>query len=320
RPLWAISEEQFELWFKYTLASSFLRLYPVMMSTVRISVLLFYRRIIGLTSQTLQYCINGLILLTIPYVITYEFLLGFMCKPPSSFWKPFQRNTHCGDIYYFRLHITLYSVSLVFDILILVLPLKPIWELKMQKRQRVLVSALIALGASACFGIAYRLALWVLEMKRYPYIDPRWSANPLSKVIPPQFDRYGWTYWVPSIVESNMAIIGASLPALKPLLTHFNCLRRGKFSEFSRGSGCTVGPSHTKRSQRIRRPEPHREQNGSSNDSIELLHFEAVGSAFQHSHVNAIKGGTRDDLFTDSVPPQSILQTSTVEVSVSVKP
>ncbi|KAG0124780.1 hypothetical protein HOY82DRAFT_633624, partial [Tuber indicum] len=216
RPLWAISDEEFELWFKCTLASSFL--YPVMMSTVRISVLLFYRRLIGPTYKMFQYCIKGLILLTIPYVVTYELLLGLMCKPPSSFWKPFKRNADCGDVYYYKLHITLYSVSLAFDVLILVLPMKVIWELKMKLRQRIIVCVLIGFGASACLGIAYRLALWILEMRRYPYIDPRWSSNPLSQVIPPQFDRYGWTYWVPSLLESHMAIIGASLPALKPLL------------------------------------------------------------------------------------------------------
>ncbi|KAG0639415.1 hypothetical protein HOY80DRAFT_1136791 [Tuber brumale] len=219
RPLWAISDEEFELWFKCTLASSFL--YPVMMSTVRISVLLFYRRLIGPTYKIFQYSIKALILLTIPYVVTYELLLGLMCRPPSSFWKPFKRNADCGDVYYFKLHITLYSVSLAFDVLILLLPMKIIWGLKMSLRQRILVCTLIGFGASACFGIAYRLALWILEMKRYPYIDPRWSSNPLSQVIPPQFDRYGWTYWVPSLLESNMAIIGASLPALKPLLIYF---------------------------------------------------------------------------------------------------
>lgn len=325
RPLWTVSEAQFTIWFKCTLASSFL--YPVMMSTVRISVLLFYRRLIGPTYQTLQYCIKGLILMTIPYVVTYEFLLGFMCKPPSSFWKPFQRNADCGDVYYYKLHITLYSVSLIFDLLILVLPLKAIWELKMQKRQRVLVCGLIALGASACFGIAYRLALWVLEMKRYPHIDPRWSANPLSKVIPPQFDRYGWTYWVPSLLESNMAIIGASLPALKPLLTQYNCLQRGKFSKFSQGgSGGMTNPSDTKRSHGIQRPGPYSEQIGSNNDSVELLHVDAVGGAYagtypvKHSHVTTIKADVRDDMSTDSVLPGSIVQTSTVEVRVSEKP
>ena len=131
---------------KSTLASSFL--YPVMMSAVRISVLLFYRRLIGAIHQNLQYCIKGLILLTIPYVITYEVLLGLMCTPPSSFWKPFRRNTDCGDVYYYKLHISLYSVSLIFDIIILLLPMKVIWELKLRVRQKIAVCVLIGFGAS----------------------------------------------------------------------------------------------------------------------------------------------------------------------------
>ena len=131
---------------KCTFASSFL--YPVMMSTVRISVLLFYRRLFGPTHQYLRYCIKGLILLTIPYMVTYELLLGLMCKPPSSFWKPFRRNSDCGDVYYYKLHITLYSVSLAFDVLILVLPMKALWELKMRLGQKIVVCILIGLGAS----------------------------------------------------------------------------------------------------------------------------------------------------------------------------
>jgi len=131
---------------QFTLASSFL--YPAMMSTVRISVLLFYRRLIGPTYPFLQYCIKGFILLTIPYVVTYELLLGFMCKPPSSFWKPFRRNSDCGDVYYYKLHIALYSISLAFDVLILVLPMKASWELKMPWRQKIVVCILIRFGAS----------------------------------------------------------------------------------------------------------------------------------------------------------------------------
>ena len=131
---------------KCTFASSFL--YPPMMSIVLISVLLFYRRLFGTTHQYLRYCIKGLILLIIPYMVTYELLLGLMCKPPSSFWKPFLRNSDCGDVYYYKLHITLYSVSLAFDVLILVLPMKALWDLKMPLRQRIMVCILIGLGAS----------------------------------------------------------------------------------------------------------------------------------------------------------------------------
>ena len=86
--------------------------------------------------------------MTIPYIVVYEFLLGFMCKPPSAFWKPFERNKACGDIYYYHLHITLYTVSLVFDLVILALPMKAVWGLRMEKSQRVVVCVLVMLGAS----------------------------------------------------------------------------------------------------------------------------------------------------------------------------
>jgi hypothetical protein len=115
---------------------------------VRISVLLFYRRLFGPSYESLQHLIKAFLLLTIPYVLAYEFLLAFMCKPLSAFWHPFKRHESCNDYYYYKLHITLYTVSLVFDLLILCLPLKAIWDLKMQKRQRFLVTILIALGTS----------------------------------------------------------------------------------------------------------------------------------------------------------------------------
>lgn len=86
-----------------------------------------------------------------------------------------------------------------------------------------------------------------------------------------------------------------------------------------------TNPSDTKRSHGIQRPGPYSEQIGSNNDSVELLHVDAVGGAYaaypvKHSHVTTIKADVRDDLSTDSVLPGSIVQTSTVEVRVSEKP
>ena len=40
----------------------------------------------------------------------------------------------------------------------------------------------------------------------------------LSRITPPQFDDYGHTFWIPSQVEATVALIGTSLPALRPLL------------------------------------------------------------------------------------------------------
>ena len=41
----------------------------------------------------------------------------------------------------------------------------------------------------------------------------------MSMVIPPQFDEYGKTFWIPSQLEPTVALIGTSLPALRTLFT-----------------------------------------------------------------------------------------------------
>lgn len=40
----------------------------------------------------------------------------------------------------------------------------------------------------------------------------------MSKLVPPQFDEYGTTFWIPSQVEPSVALIGSALPALRPLI------------------------------------------------------------------------------------------------------
>lgn len=37
----------------------------------------------------------------------------------------------------------------------------------------------------------------------------------MSRLVPPQFDHYGKTFWIPSQVEPTVALVGASLPALR---------------------------------------------------------------------------------------------------------
>ena len=42
----------------------------------------------------------------------------------------------------------------------------------------------------------------------------------MSMLIPPQFDTYGRTFWIPSQVEPTVALIGTSLPAIRqPLIS-----------------------------------------------------------------------------------------------------
>jgi hypothetical protein len=42
----------------------------------------------------------------------------------------------------------------------------------------------------------------------------------MATLIPPQFDKYGTTFWIPSQVEPTVAIIGTSLPAFRQFVSY----------------------------------------------------------------------------------------------------
>lgn len=39
----------------------------------------------------------------------------------------------------------------------------------------------------------------------------------MSRIIPTQFESYGLTFWIPSVVEPTVGMIGTSLPAFRML-------------------------------------------------------------------------------------------------------
>lgn len=79
-------------------------------------------------------------------------------------------------------------------------------------------------------------------MAKYTHIDPRWMTTQLSRVVPPQFDAYGYTFWIPSQVEPTVALIGTSLPAMSQALMKLS----PQFKKFMATIGSTRG---TKNSQ-----------------------------------------------------------------------
>lgn len=44
----------------------------------------------------------------------------------------------------------------------------------------------------------------------------------MSGLVPPQFDTYGTSFWIPSQVEPAVALIGTSLPAIRQPLVSFS--------------------------------------------------------------------------------------------------
>ncbi|KAF2463677.1 uncharacterized protein BDR25DRAFT_297833 [Lindgomyces ingoldianus] len=217
KPLWEVTMPEFELWGKGLVMTSFL--YPLASGFVRISILLFYDRVFSKASKPMRIVIRASLVFVGCYIAGFVTYAGFLCKPLHKFWKPFERREYCGDnVNYWIYTALLYSVSLLQDLELLFLPIGSVIGLQMPLKRRIGVIIIFALGTSACVAAAYKLAIFGLQWGRTGTIDPRWYMSQASRVIPPQFDKYGYTMWIPTQSELSAAIIGPSLIALKPYL------------------------------------------------------------------------------------------------------
>ncbi|ETS83835.1 hypothetical protein PFICI_05711 [Pestalotiopsis fici W106-1] len=217
KPLEEITVGEFSLWYKGVVVTTWL--YPIMSATIRISILLFYRRIFAIANGAfMNYAIWILLGLQVAYIITFCVLPAFMCQQLHYAWDVYEHPLHCNDWYYFWSQIALYSASMAFDTILLFFPIIPVVRLHLPTIKRVGVLVIFMLGAGASIASAYKLAVFDIEMKRYEPTNPLWLTYRMSRYIPAQFDRYGYTFWIPSQVEPTVALIGTSLPALRPFL------------------------------------------------------------------------------------------------------
>ncbi|OAA33595.1 hypothetical protein AAL_01060 [Moelleriella libera RCEF 2490] len=213
KPLWEITLGEFSIWFKGIIGSMWL--YPAMTFWVRVSILLFYRRIFAIPGLAFDLVVKGLLVLQAVYLVVFCVLPAFVGHPLHKLWSPLERGQHMNDYYYYTTQVALYSTSLALDAILLALPLWPLATLRMPLHRRLGTAVIFIMGAAASIVAAYKLAVFVVEFSRFTDIDPQWLGYEMSRLVPPQFDHYGKTFWIPSQVEPTVALVGASLPALR---------------------------------------------------------------------------------------------------------
>ncbi|KEY73986.1 hypothetical protein S7711_02581 [Stachybotrys chartarum IBT 7711] len=169
--------------------------YNVGMNVVKISFLFQYRRIFA-TQQVQTICFWALIGVVF-WACLQAVLLGISCLP-ISFIVPSTADW-CLDtlpVWYFSS-----AMSLATDILIFCIPLPSVLKLQLPIKQKVLVMFIFSLGFFVCIISVYRI--WTLR-------DAVFSEDP-------PWDNVGAAMW--SAIELNCAIICASLPTLRPLIS-----------------------------------------------------------------------------------------------------
>ena len=115
---------------------------------IRISILLFYRRIFAVGNSRIRYPIYFLLALQALYLVVYSILPAFICRPLYKAWHPLERQRYFGDWYYYHTQVALFSTSMAFDTILLVFPLYPVFRLQMLLKKRIGISIIFMLGAA----------------------------------------------------------------------------------------------------------------------------------------------------------------------------
>ena len=115
-------------------------------------------------------------------------------------------------------------MNIVTDLLVAIIPVRGIWSLHIPKRQKVALLGILTIGWFVC--IVSILRLYALNVFARHQDDTTYHSAPTA-------------YW--SAIEANLAIVCASLPALKPLVVRIVPVFGTRNSSRGRGSTATNG-------------------------------------------------------------------------------
>ncbi|KAI9755494.1 MAG: hypothetical protein M1815_004907 [Lichina confinis] len=165
-------------------------IYMFFMYFVKISILFLYLRVFT-TAKSFR-----IMTWVMMFVVTAYSLAGFVgtisrCNPSKG---------ACDNVT--QLSIFSSVLNIVTDIIILVLPLRQVWKLQANTKQKTVLMVVFATGSFVCIVSVVRLAIYI---KTLHSTDDTWFV----------LDGSIWT-----VIEANVGLICACMPALKALLHH----------------------------------------------------------------------------------------------------
>ncbi|KAH8602335.1 hypothetical protein B0O99DRAFT_735762 [Bisporella sp. PMI_857] len=173
-------------------------LYNPILSFVKISILIFLSRLCP-QSPTIRCAIWTLLALTVGLLVAIGSAMVLQCIPISSIWDP-SIDGKC--IAQGELFVVQAVSAIVTDVLVLMLPFWIVTGLAMERRLKIAVVGIFSLGFIVTLAGIIRLALLIQGLYFLDSLGPDPTYN------------IGFTV---SAIQTNLAIITASAPALKPL-------------------------------------------------------------------------------------------------------
>jgi hypothetical protein len=195
-------------------------------TAIKISVLLFYRRLSVKFKKGFLVATWVGIVYNVLYLLAFTMTLLLICRPVDAYWNSFSRKwaaTH-------HFHCTREGASIparvglnvLGDFYSTLLPLVLIFGLKLPLKQKLSLYGLFALGFLACaLGVVRVVLMYRLLNVTF---DFTWML---------------WEMWIWSVVELYVGIFAASAPALKPFFRRFLVESIGSLARYSRRRGDT---------------------------------------------------------------------------------
>ncbi|KAE8393535.1 hypothetical protein BDV23DRAFT_180596 [Aspergillus alliaceus] len=175
---------------------AYVLIYVVAIPIIKISIILFYRRIFGM-NWAMWICV----FLTLGYFVSCYIAFLVCCQPLSYYWTQY-RDPNGGKCIFnlYPFYIGNAAANVATDAVILIVPIPLVWKLQMRTTQKILVSSIFLLGSFACVASIVRIYFMTFLSKS---LDITWIMG----------DIFIW-----SSVEPCIGIVCACLPTLQPLL------------------------------------------------------------------------------------------------------
>lgn len=119
-------------------------LYPTAVFFVKISFLLMFLRIFG-SSRTFKWATYAIAFFVFGCCFAGFVASIFSCTPIRRYWDPVNTPGTCIDLVLFG--IVGSSLNILADFLILLLPVRAVWKLKLPTKQKIILLGIFTLGS-----------------------------------------------------------------------------------------------------------------------------------------------------------------------------
>lgn len=171
----------------------------VSLASIKISILLFYKRIFII--KPFEICVQIAIAILTAWGVSSCIAQLLVGDPINSMWRSQGPKLRYNYPAYDRAYAIM---SLIFDVLVLCFPLPVIRSLKMSTKRKITVSGIFWLGGFCCIAAALRIYFLVI--------------SGYHKRLPVPEDASQSVVWAQ--IEPNTSVLAACLPTYAPLFTN----------------------------------------------------------------------------------------------------